>query len=119
MVATFEKVNASKIRVTQTENAAAGYWSIHEAYIADIANSAIEETIADNYSVTFENGTIVFNGDVFEEDTSIAIYNLIGKTVKYVKNPGRSYSLTDLSPDIYIVEVRNSAIGRKLIKIRK
>ena len=117
MVATFENVNASKIRITQTENATGGYWSIHEAYIADIATSAIDETIAENYSVTVENGSILLNGDVFEDETVVTVYDMNGQMLGRTVNPGRQYSLSDLSNGIYFVEIRNGGIGRKVIKI--
>lgn len=117
MVATFENVNASKIRITQTENAESGYWSIHEAYIANIATSAVEETLADNYSVTFANGSILLNGEVFDNETVVSVYNLSGQMIRQAQNPGCQYYMADLSKGIYLVEIRNAAIGSTVIKI--
>ncbi|MCM1139877.1 MAG: T9SS type A sorting domain-containing protein [Muribaculum sp.] len=119
MIVTFETVDASRIRVTQTENTSGGYWSIHEAYIADLAPSAIYDVISDTGSVKFSGDDILLEKFPSLDSLSISIYDLNGKLVDRVVNPGRSYSVGHIAKGIYIVEISCDGLRRKILKIKK
>lgn len=117
MIVTFPDVETSKIRITQTENTTGGYWSIHEAYIAQLASSAIEDVVDDLYSVFFREDSIHLN--MCDESVTISIYDLNGRLVDMANNFGHDYSLSHISQGVYIIEVAGKQFGRKVMKIKK
>ncbi len=116
-IVTFQDVEASKIRITQTENTSGGYWSIHEAYIADLSTSAIEDVVTEKSLIRFFNDSIYF--DAQDDSVTVAIYDMNGRLIDRIVNPGQSYSLSHISKGIYIIEITSDSLGRKVMKISR
>lgn len=109
LVVTFDEVKASKVRVAQTANAASGYWSIHEFYVANIQLSVVEDIIT-NYSVpvAFYNEELHFAPELVNGNASVEIYNINGQKALSDAITSEVYSLRMLAPGVYVVIVRNT-----------
>ncbi|MCM1036323.1 MAG: discoidin domain-containing protein [Bacteroides sp.] len=121
LIITFDDVQASKMRVTLTASAKSGYWSIHEAYIADIKTSGISDMLPadDTATVKYEDGEIVLSGAMTDGGASVTVYNLSGLMVDCIYASTPRVSLDHLPRGIYIVEVKHPTAATQVIKIVK
>ena len=119
LVVQFDECEASKLRINQTANAASGYWSIHEFYVADLEQSGIEKIQTDNNSPVNVVGNILFTDDrLLDGEASVAVYNLSGSLLSRAPIVTSAQVLENLPTGISIVVVMHPSFGTKAIKIR-
>lgn len=118
LIVTFDECTASRLRITQTSNAASGYWSIHEFYLASLEQSAIDEISIDEANeVEYFNKTLHFGQSLVDNTGKVAIYNLNGHMVANNVITSDTYCLDSLVAGTYIVVVthKSGSVSLKII----
>lgn len=120
LIVSFATVTASKIRITQTANASSGYWSIHEFYVTNIKNSAVEDVMADwSVPVSYIDDALHFASELVNGNASVAVYNVNGQQLLSGAISSEYYPVDMLSSGVYVVVVRNANQEISTIKIVK
>lgn len=118
LVIQFDRCQASKIRIKQTSDAAAGYWSIHEFYIADLDQSDIDDILADEMpSVNIVGDILMVDDRLLDGNTYVSVYDISGTMLSHSEISTAAYTLDNLSTGVSIIVVANPSYGTKTFKI--
>ena len=118
LVVQFEQCQASKIRINQTSNQSAGYWSIHEFYVADLDQSGIDGIVADDMpSVNIIGKVLVVDERLLDGETEVSIYDPAGNLMSRNAVTTATQTLDGQTSGVVIIVVSTRYFGTKTFKI--